>query len=42
MEINKQKAIVSLIVIILIVCIPLGVAVPIGISESAVVEAAKS
>jgi len=42
MEINKQKAIVSLIVIILIACISLGVAAPIGISESAVVEAAKS
>jgi cell wall-associated NlpC family hydrolase len=42
MEINKQKAIVSLIVIILITCIPLGVAAPIGTSESAVVEAAKS
>ena len=42
METNKQKAIVSLIVIILIACIPLGVAAPIGISESAVVETAKS
>jgi len=42
MEINNQKAIVLFIVIILIVCIPLGLAAPVGISESAVVEAAKS
>lgn len=42
METNKQKAIVLFIVIILIACISLGVAAPIGISESAVVEAAKS
>ena len=42
MEPNKQKAIVIFIVVILIACIPLGVAAPVGISESAVVEAAKS
>src|SRR5271157_1659646 len=42
METNKQKAIVLLIVVILIACIPLGVAAPIVISESAVVETAKS
>ena len=39
---KKQKAIVLFIVIILIACIPLGLAAPVGISESAVVEAAKS
>jgi cell wall-associated NlpC family hydrolase len=42
METNKQKAIVSFIVVILIACIPLGAAAPVGISESVVVEAAKS
>ena len=42
MEINKQKTIVLLIVVILIACIPLGVAAPVGVSESAVVDAVKS
>jgi hypothetical protein len=42
METNKQKAIVLLIVVILIACIPLVVAAPVGVSESAVVKAAKS
>ena len=41
METNKQKTIVLLIVVLLIVCIPLGVAAPVGTSESAVLEAAK-
>jgi cell wall-associated NlpC family hydrolase len=41
MGINKQKVMVLFIMIILIACIPLGVAAPIGISEFAVVEAAK-
>ena len=41
MEPNKQKTIVIFIVVILIACIPLGAAAPVGISESAVVEAAK-
>ena len=41
MKTNNQKAIVSLIVVILIAFVPLGVAAPVGISESAVVEAAK-
>ena len=42
MKTNKQKVIVSLIVVIIIAFIPLGTAAPAGISESAVVEAAKS
>jgi cell wall-associated NlpC family hydrolase len=42
MKTNKQKAIVSLIVVILIAFIPLVAAAPVGISASAVVEAAKS
>ena len=41
MKTNKQKALVTLIVAILIAFIPLGAAAPVGISESAVVEAAK-
>jgi cell wall-associated NlpC family hydrolase len=41
METNEQNAIVLFIVVILVSCIPLGVAAPVGISESAVVEAAK-
>ena len=42
MKTNKQKAIVSLIVVIIIAFIPLGAAAPAGTSESAVLEAAKS
>jgi hypothetical protein len=42
MKTNTQKAIVSLIVVIIIAFIPLGAAAPAGITESAVVEAAKS
>jgi cell wall-associated NlpC family hydrolase len=42
METNKQKAFVTLIVVILIAFIPLGTAAPVGISESAVVETAKN
>jgi len=42
MKTNSKKAIVSLIVIILIALIPLGAAAPSGISESTVVEAARS
>ena len=42
METSKQQAIVLLLIVFLIACIPLGVAAPVGISESAVVEAAKS
>jgi hypothetical protein len=41
MGINKQKVLVSLIVIILIACIPMGAATPVGISESVVVKTAK-
>jgi hypothetical protein len=41
MEINRQKALVSLIVVILIAFISLIAAAPVGISESAVVETAK-
>ena len=42
MKTNTQKAMVSLIVVIIIAFIPLGAAAPAGITESAVVEAAKS
>ena len=42
MKTNKQKAIASLLVAILIAFIPLGVAAPVGTSESSTVEAAKS
>jgi hypothetical protein len=42
MKTNNQKAIVSLIVVILIASIPLVAAAPVGISAPAVVEAAKS
>lgn len=42
MNTNKQKVTVSLIVVILTAFIPLGAAAPVGISESAVVEAAKN
>jgi cell wall-associated NlpC family hydrolase len=41
MGINKQKVLVSFIVVILIARIPLGAAAPVGISESVVVKAAK-
>ncbi len=41
MRINKQKLVVILLVSILIAFIPLGAAAPVGISESAVVKAAK-
>ncbi len=42
MKTNKQKASITIIVVILIAFIPLGAAAPVGISESAVVEAAKN
>ena len=42
MKINRQKAIASCLVVILIVFIPLGAAAPIGTSESATIKAAKS
>ncbi len=42
MKTNNQKAIFSLILVIIIVSIPLVTAAPVGISASVVVEAAKS
>jgi cell wall-associated NlpC family hydrolase len=42
MRINKQKLVVIFLVAILIAFIPLGAAAPVGVSESAVVKAAKS
>lgn len=42
MKINKQKVIGIFLVAILIACIPLAAAAPSGISESAVVDAAKN
>ena len=41
MKTNNQKAIVSLIVVILIAFIPIGAAAPAEISESTVVESRK-
>jgi hypothetical protein len=41
MKINKQKALVTRIVAILIAFIPLGAVAPVAISESAVVESRK-
>ena len=42
MNINRQKAITALLVVVLIAFIPLGTAAPVGTSESAVVEAANN
>ena len=42
MKTNKQKVIVTFLVVILIAFIPLAAAAPVGTSESAVVEAANS